>query len=229
MKALCTEQLEPKSKHNLAVFLAEQGCHWSWASQEKSLYWQRFETVVQELKGVRTAICRIFKKNILNLILLLQLASRNYLPYFSPLNNFFPITLIKATTFSAGIVRTIQTCQVSPDAQISWLSSPYGNSQVPQLSEAWIWTWDSSFHEGICYTSRPSSKHSHCEPCDRIWILFCIFFLYDLPLCSFTPPFSLQYCSTSLIQHNRQESMKAEAALRLEQLVFLMASCPKER
>lgn len=58
-------------------------------------------------------------------------------PLFLSFKYFFPITLTKATTFSAGIVRT---CQVSPDAQISWLSSPCGNSQIPQLSEARIWT-----------------------------------------------------------------------------------------
>lgn len=107
----------------------------------KSLYWQRFETVVQELKGLRIAI---FKRNILNLILLLQLASRN-----SPLLLSFKYFSHNTYESHHLLSRTVRTCQVSTDAEISQLSSPCGNSQIPQLSEARIWTWDSSFHEGI--------------------------------------------------------------------------------
>lgn len=146
MKALCTEQLEPKSKHNLAVFLAEQGCHWSWASQEKSLLLTKVWDSGSRVEGSQNCNLQDFQEEYFEPYPSATAGIQKLPPLFLSFKYFFPITLIKATTFSAGIVRT---CQVSPDAQISWLSSPYGNSQVPQLSEARIWTWDSSFHEGI--------------------------------------------------------------------------------
>lgn len=92
---------------------------------------QRFQIL-----RVRTAICRIYKKNILNFILLLQLASRDYLPDFSPLNNLYH-TPIEATIVPAGAARSC--CQVSPDTWILQLSSPRGSSQIPQLRKAKIW------------------------------------------------------------------------------------------
>jgi len=69
---------------------------------------------------VRTPICRIYN-NILYLVLLLQLLSRDYLLHFSSFKIFFPIKPIKGTIFPAGADRPC--CQVSPAAQFALFST----------------------------------------------------------------------------------------------------------
>lgn len=142
MKAFCTEQLEPKSKHSPAVSLAAQGCHEP-ESQGNSTHWQRFETEIQDIKSQNSNLQDLQEYFLPcpSAAICPQLPSRDYLLHFCSLKIFFSIKLIKATIFPAGADRPC--CQVSPAAPFALFSTWI--SQIPQITEARIWIQESSF------------------------------------------------------------------------------------
>lgn len=157
MKAFCTEQLEPKSKHSPAVSLAAQGCREP-DSQGNSTRWQRFETEVQDIKSQNSNL-----QDLQEYFLpcpSATAATQDHLLHFCSFKTFFSIKFIKATVFPAGADRPC--CQVSLDALFALFSTW-------DLSDPTVY-WSKNLDTRVkllggdcCCYSRSGSRCSHCE------------------------------------------------------------------
>lgn len=110
------------------------------------------------------------------------------------------------------------------------LSSSRGSSQIPQLSKAKIWIGDSSFHEGISVITADlvpdTATVNYVTGCESSSIYSCcVIWLFV----SSHPPFLYSIATLHWFSTINKRAWRQKQTLRLEQLVFLMASCPKER